>query len=111
MQSLSRGGPVAAVQRGASKFSENLVRSEQLPFSTQQIDILLHLSKADEWSGRMDDASLLLAIASITATLAAIGSGALIFTSRTADGDKDITADVEREHRSRLTRLESYRDL
>jgi hypothetical protein len=67
--------------------------------------------KADEWSDRMDDGSLLLAIGSITATLAAIGSGALIFTRRTADGDEDITGDMERDHRSRLERLESYRYL
>jgi hypothetical protein len=59
----------------------------------------------------MDDGSLLLAIGSITATLAAIGSGALIFTRGTADGDEDIAADIERDHRSRLKRLESYRDL
>ena len=85
--------------------------SERLPFSNQQIDIRFICPSPTSGSERMDDASLLLAITSIMATLAAIGSGALIFTSRTADGDEDITTDVEREHRSRLTRLESYRDL
>ena len=57
----------------------------------------------------MDDGSLLLAIGSITATLAAIGSGALIFTHRTTDDDEDMTADIERD-RSCLKRLESYRE-
>ena len=59
----------------------------------------------------MDHESLMLAITGITATLAAIGSGALVFSRRSADGDEDITDDVERDHRSRLARLERYRDL
>jgi len=59
----------------------------------------------------MDHKSLMLAITGITATLAAIGSGALVFSRRSADGDEDITDDVERDHRSRLARLERYRDL
>jgi hypothetical protein len=59
----------------------------------------------------MDHKSLMLAITGITATLAAIGSGALVFSRRSADGEEDITDDVERDHRSRLARLERYRDL
>jgi len=59
----------------------------------------------------MDHKSLMLAITGITATLAAICSGALVFSRRSADGDEDITDDVERDHRSRLARLERYRDL
>jgi hypothetical protein len=59
----------------------------------------------------MDQGSLTLAITGILATLAAIGSGALIFTRHTAAGDEDITDEVASDHRSRLERLESYRDL
>jgi len=59
----------------------------------------------------MDPESLRLGITCILTTLGAIGAGALIITRRTADGDQNITEEVERDHRSRLARLERYRDL
>jgi hypothetical protein len=44
----------------------------------------------------MDQGSLTLAIEGLSATLAAIGAGSLVFTRRSADGDADITGEVAR---------------
>jgi hypothetical protein len=59
----------------------------------------------------MDQSSLALAIECIMGTLAAIGAGALVFTRHSANGDEDVTDEVAQDHRSRLSRLERYRDL
>ena len=59
----------------------------------------------------MDQESLGLAITCMLTTLTFIGSGALIITRRSADGDEDITNDVANDRRDRLERLQRYRDL
>jgi hypothetical protein len=59
----------------------------------------------------MDQSSLALAIECILGTLAAITAGSLVITRRSADGDEDITDEVAQDRRSRLSRLEGYRDL
>jgi hypothetical protein len=59
----------------------------------------------------MDPESLTLGIICMVGTLTAISAGALVITRRSADGDEDVTSEVEADRRSRLKRLESYRDL